>query len=89
MNGASRSSSPRADGDLRSRVCANVNSSRNVSLRCDRIGADAALAHEPLGEVALDERGDIAGGLHGVASHRRSRRRAASSINSGRAERYQ
>jgi hypothetical protein len=32
MSGASRSSSARADGGLRSRACANVNSSRNVSL---------------------------------------------------------
>lgn len=35
-------------------------------------------------EEALDERGDIAGGRHGVTSHRRSRRCAASSINRGR-----
>ncbi|MGY4485348.1 hypothetical protein ACVWWR_004539 [Bradyrhizobium sp. LM3.2] len=48
-----------------------------------------ALAHEALGEEALDQRGDIAGGLHDVTSHRRSRRRAASSINTGQAERYQ
>src|SRR5262249_5597111 len=60
-----------------------------IPVRCDRVGADVALAHEPLGEVTLDQRGYIAGRLHGVASHRRSRRRAASSINSGQAERYQ
>ncbi|MGY2932953.1 hypothetical protein ACVWZ6_002555 [Bradyrhizobium sp. GM6.1] len=51
--------------------------------------ANIALAHEALGEEALDKRGDIAGGLHGVTSRRRSRRRAASSITSGQAERYQ
>ena len=32
MKGASRSSSARAEGGLQSLVCANVNSSRNVSL---------------------------------------------------------
>ena len=47
------------------------------------------LTHEPLGEVTLDERGDVAAELHGLVSHRRSRRRAASCINSGHAERYQ
>ena len=55
----------------------------------DRVATNIALAHEALGEEALDQRGDVAGGLHGVTSHRRSRRRAASSINSGQAERYQ
>jgi hypothetical protein len=33
MNGASRSSSARSEGDLQSRACANVNSSRNYPCR--------------------------------------------------------
>ena len=37
----------------------------------------------------LNERGEIATRLHGLASHRRSRRRAASCSSSGQAERYQ
>lgn len=71
------------------RLCEREQQPERIPIGCDRVGADVALAHEPLGEVALDQRGDIAGGLHGAASHRRSRRRAASSINSGQAERYQ
>ena len=52
------------------------------------LGADVALAHEPIGgSNARSTWRHVAGGLHGVASHRRSRlRRAASSINSGQAE---
>jgi hypothetical protein len=33
---------------------------------CDCIGADVALTHEPLGEVTLDERGDIVALLDGL-----------------------
>lgn len=33
MNGASRSSSAKTDGGFRDRACANLNSSRNVSLQ--------------------------------------------------------
>src|SRR5271166_830532 len=62
---------------------------KRVSVRSDRVGADIALTHEPLGEVTLDERGDITARLHGLTSQRRSRRRAASCIKSGQAERYQ
>src|SRR5690349_4726504 len=59
-----------------------------VPVGCDRVRADIALTHEPLGKVALDECGDVAARLHGLASHRRSRRRAASCLNSGQAQRY-
>src|SRR5262249_49946869 len=90
MKGASRSLSSRDDGALRSLFCANVNSSRNVSLYdVNRVGAHIALMHQPLGEVALDERGYVAAPLHGLTSHRRSRRRTACCIKSGHAERYQ
>ena len=41
-----------------------------IPIRCDRIGADIALTHEPFGEVTLDQRGDVAARLHGPASHR-------------------
>jgi hypothetical protein len=34
-----------------------------------RVGTNIAPAHEALGEEALDQRGDIAGGLHGVTPH--------------------
>ena len=70
-------------------LCEHEKQPERVPVGGDRVGANIALAYEALGEVALDQRGDIAGGLHGVTSHRRSRRRAASSINSGQAERYQ
>jgi hypothetical protein len=33
---------------------------------CDCIGADVALTHEPLGEVTLDERGDVVALLDGL-----------------------
>ncbi|WP_407121264.1 hypothetical protein [Bradyrhizobium sp. STM 3561] len=35
----------------------------------DRVGVNIVLAHEALGEEALNQRGDIAGGLHGVTSY--------------------
>ena len=41
-----------------------------IPIRCDRIGADIALTHEPFGEVTLDQRGDVVARLHGPASHR-------------------
>src|SRR5206468_6942159 len=81
MNVASRS--------VQLHLCEHEQQPERVPVGGDRVGANIALAHEALGEEALDQRGDIAGGLHGVTSHRRSRRRAASSINSGQAERYQ
>src|SRR5664279_496693 len=70
------------------RLCKREQQPERVPIGCDRVGADIALPHEPLGEVTLDERRDIVR-PHGVAPHRRSRRRAASSISSGQAERYQ
>jgi hypothetical protein len=45
------------------RLCEQEQQPECVSVRCDRVGADVALAHEPLSEVALDQRGDVAGGL--------------------------
>ena len=60
-----------------------------VPVGSDRMDANVALTHEPFGKVALDQRCHIAAGLHGLASQCRSRRCAASCINSGHAERYQ
>src|SRR5580693_8302395 len=71
------------------RLCEREQEPECIPVRCDRVGADVALAHEAVGEVTLDQRSDTTGELHGVAPHRRSRRRAASSINSGQDERYQ
>jgi hypothetical protein len=71
------------------RLCKPEQQPECVLVGCDRVGADIALSHEPLGEVMLDKRGDVAARLHRLTSHRRSRRRAAASINSGQAERYQ
>jgi hypothetical protein len=72
-----------------SRLCKNEQQPEAVPIGCDRVGADVALAHEPIGEVTLNERGHIAARLHGLAPHRRSRRLAASCISAGQAERYQ
>src|SRR6202163_1330978 len=71
------------------RLCKREQQPERVPVGCDRVGADVALTHEPLGEVTLDQRGDVVAGLHGLVSHRRSSRRAASCISSGQAERYQ
>ena len=70
-------------------LCKREQETESIPVGRDRVGADVALPHKPLGKIALDERGHVAVRLHGLASHRRSRRRAASCINSGQAERYQ
>jgi hypothetical protein len=59
-------------------LCEHEQQPERVPVGGDRVGANIALAHEALGEEALDQRGDIAGGLHGVTSHRRSRVSGAS-----------
>src|SRR5665647_3621711 len=62
-------------------LCKREREPERVPVGCDRVGADVALTHEPLGEVTLDERGDVVALLHGLASQRRSSRRAASCIS--------
>src|SRR5262245_38537594 len=70
-------------------LCKKEQQPERVPVGCDRVCAYVALTHEPLSEVALDKRGYVAARLHGLASHRPSRRRAASCSSSGQADRYQ
>jgi hypothetical protein len=42
------------------RLCKREQQPERVSVGCDRVGADVALTHEPLGEVTLDERCKVA-----------------------------
>jgi hypothetical protein len=64
MNGASRSSSARADGGFFSRTGGELEQQpERVPIGRDRVGAHIALAHEPLGEEALDESGKLRAGF--------------------------
>jgi hypothetical protein len=57
-------------GFTKSRLSKREQQSEGVPVGCDRVGADIALAHEPLGEVTLDQRRDAAVRLHGLAAQR-------------------
>lgn len=72
MNVASRSERVRADGDFRAALCEHEQQPERVCVGGGRVAADIALAHEALGEEALDQRGDLVGRLHGVTSHGRA-----------------
>src|SRR5262245_20617370 len=48
-----------------SRLCKSEQQSERIPIGCDRVAADVALAHEPIGEVTLNERSNIAVRLHG------------------------
>ena len=57
------------------RLCKREQQPERISVGSDRVGGNVALTHESVGKVALDQSGDVAAGLHGLASQRRSSRR--------------
>lgn len=67
MKGASSSSSVSADGALKPRLRKHDQQPECIPVESDRVGADVALAHEPFGKVALDQRTEIAPSLHGLS----------------------